>query len=173
MGCHKMGIPPQNPEICESLNQHKNQKTSKYKGISWNRQMGKWNVQIRPKGQKLKFGGYFEDELDAAKGVNQLCEELGIPLQNPEISAIPNQQYQKKEKTSQYKGVCWNKQHRNWRVQLSLKESNSKFGGYFKTELDAGNRVNQLCEELGISLWNPEISGILSQKYQKKEKTSQ
>merc|ERR1712034_192863 len=28
------------------------------------------------------------------KRVNQLCEELGIPPQNPEISAIPNQQYQ-------------------------------------------------------------------------------
>jgi hypothetical protein len=36
----------------------------------------------------------FKDELDAAKRVNQLCEELGIPLQNPTISAIPNQQYQ-------------------------------------------------------------------------------
>ena len=36
----------------------------------------------------------FKDELDAAKRVNQLCEEQGIPLQNPEISAIPNEQYQ-------------------------------------------------------------------------------
>ena len=36
----------------------------------------------------------FKDELDAAKRANQLCEELKIPLQNPEISAIPNQQYQ-------------------------------------------------------------------------------
>ena len=39
------------------------------------------------------FGGYFKDELDAAKRVNQLCEKLGNPAQNPEISAMPNQQY--------------------------------------------------------------------------------
>ena len=36
----------------------------------------------------------FKDELDAGKRVNQLCKELEIPLKNPEISGIPNQQYQ-------------------------------------------------------------------------------
>ena len=56
--------------------------------------MKKWYVLIYPKGQKPKFGGTFKDELDAAKRVNQLCEELGIPLKNPTISTIPNQQYQ-------------------------------------------------------------------------------
>merc|ERR1712034_212713 len=35
------------------------------------------------------------NEMDAAKRVNQLCEEMGISLQNPEISAVPTQQYQK------------------------------------------------------------------------------
>merc|ERR1712034_211828 len=52
-------------------------------------------VRIYLKGEKPKFGGYFQDEVDAAKKVNQLCEEFEIPLQNPEISAIPNLQYQK------------------------------------------------------------------------------
>jgi hypothetical protein len=41
----------------------------------------------------------FKDELDAAKAVNQLCETLGIPLKNPEISAIANQQYQVTKKS--------------------------------------------------------------------------
>ena len=48
----------------------------------------------RRKGQKPKLGGHFEDELDAAKRVNQLCKELGISLQNPEISETPNQKYE-------------------------------------------------------------------------------
>jgi hypothetical protein len=30
--------------------------------------------------------------------VNQLCKELGIPLQNPETNATPNQQYQVTQK---------------------------------------------------------------------------
>ena len=54
----------------------------------------KWYVRLYLKGQKPKFGGLFKNELDAAKRVNQLCEEFGIPAQNPEINATPNQQYQ-------------------------------------------------------------------------------
>ena len=69
-------------------------KTSKYKGVSYHKHSDKWKVIVSLKGKKHKYGGTFNDELDAAKRVNQLCEDLGIPLLNPEISAIPNQQYQ-------------------------------------------------------------------------------
>ena len=56
------------------------------------RQTGKWGAKIYTKeDQKQKYGGYFDNELDAAKKVNQLCEELGIPVKNPGISEIPNQ----------------------------------------------------------------------------------
>merc|ERR1712034_81649 len=149
------------------------QKASEYKGVYWSKQIGKWYVLIFPKGQKPKYGGRFKDELEAAKGVNQLCEELGIPLKNPEISAIPNQQYQKKEKTSQYKGVTWHKKMNKWYAQVFLKRGQQKCGGYFKDELDAAKGVNQLCEELEIPLLNPEISMMPNQQYGKKEKTSQ
>merc|ERR1711925_42230 len=72
----------------------KKEKLSQYKGVNWHRESGKWYVRIYLKGQKPKCNGYFKNELDAAKRVNQVCEELGIPLQNPEISTIQNQQYQ-------------------------------------------------------------------------------
>ena len=71
-----------------------NENTSQYKGVHWNAQTGKWCARIFTKEQKRKYGGVFTDELDAAKRVNQLCEEFGIPPRNPEISAIPDQQYQ-------------------------------------------------------------------------------
>jgi len=142
------------------------QKASQYKGVYWSKQIGKWYVLIFPKGQKPKYGGRFKDELEAAKGVNQLCEELGIPLKNPKISAIPNQQYQKKEKTSQFKGVTWHKKMNKWYAQVFLKRGQQKCGGYFKDELDAAKGVNQLCEELEIPLLNPEISMMPNQKYQ-------
>ena len=73
---------------------------------------------------------------------------------------------EKKEKASQYKGVTWNKETRTWKVQLKLKKEKVKYGGYCKDELDAAKRVNQLCEELGIPLQNPEISGMPNQKYE-------
>merc|ERR1711925_58878 len=58
----------------------------------------RWRVRVYPKGGKLKFGGHFKDEVDAGKRVNQLCEELRIPLHNPAISAIPNQQFRHNDK---------------------------------------------------------------------------
>ena len=73
--------------VCEER-----EKTSQYKGVCWHKEKRKWRARIYPKGQKQNFGGYFKDELDAAKRVNQLCEELEIPLQNPEINAVPNHQ---------------------------------------------------------------------------------
>merc|ERR1712034_272720 len=84
--------------------------TSQYKGVYWHRQTEKWYALISLKGQKQKFGGSFKDELDAAKRVNQVCEKLGIPPQNLAISTRSNQKYEKKEKTSQYKGVTLHKE---------------------------------------------------------------
>ena len=72
----------------------KNEKKSQYRGVSWHKGRKKWYVVVCPKGQKQRYGGIFKDELDAAKRGNQLCEELGIPLQNPEISTVPNQKHQ-------------------------------------------------------------------------------
>jgi len=151
------------------------QSTSVYKGVSWNKQSRKWYVQLRvKKGEKYKYGGTFKDELDAGKRVNQLCEELEIPHQNPEINAIPIQKYQKQEKTSQHKGVFWHKEIEKWYVSIHTPGGQKrKYGGNFQDELDAAKRVNELCEELGISPKNPGINGMPNEPYQKKEKMSQ
>jgi len=151
----------------------KKEKTSQYKGVHWYRKRGTWHVQLRLKGGKRRFGGFFKDEEDAGKRVNQLCEELGIPAKNPTISAMPNQQLQKKEKASQYKGVYWSKQNKKWYAQLVVKGEKTKHGGYFNDELDAGKRCNQLCEDFRIPLQNPDINAMPNEQYQIREKSSQ
>merc|ERR1712034_306971 len=165
--CVKMEIPPQNPGIYEIRNEQKREKISQYKGVTWHKTSGKWYVQLKLKGEKIKYGGVFKDELDAAKRVNQLCEKLGIRTKNSSISAIPNHQYQKREKISQYKGVTWHKPSGKWLVQLNLKGKTQRYGGRFDDELEAAKKVNQLCEELGIP------HAITDEQFQKKEKTSQ
>jgi hypothetical protein len=141
--------------LCE-----KKQKISQYKGVNWHRETRKWRARLRLKGQKEKSGGYFQDEIDAGKRVNQLCEELKIPPQNPGINGRP----EKKIKISQYKGVMCHKQSGKWCVIICLKRQR-RYGGMFNDELDAAKRVNQLCKELGISPKNPEISAIPNHKY--------
>jgi hypothetical protein len=66
---------------------------SQYKGVHWHKQSKKWYAHLRLHTGKQKFGGTFKDELDAAKRVNQLCEEMKVPLQNHGISGLPTQQY--------------------------------------------------------------------------------
>ena len=70
------------------------QKTSQYKEVYWSESKNKWWVVLGLQGTKNKFGGYFDDELDAAKRLNQLCEEFGIPHKNHGISAKPNEEWQ-------------------------------------------------------------------------------
>merc|ERR1712034_300891 len=151
--CQEMEIPLRNPEITgmpNELSKKKREKTSQYKGV-YGHKNGKWLVHMSLKGKQQKYGGYFREELDAAKKVNQLCEEMEIPLQNPGISAIPTQQSEKKETASQYKGVSWNKENGQWRAEIQFKKQKQN-GGYFREELDAAKKVNQLCEKLEIPL---------------------
>ena len=65
-------------------------KTSQYKGVSWQKKGCKWFAHLCLKGEQ-KHGGSFINEMDAAKRVNQLCKQFGIPLQNLGISGIPTQ----------------------------------------------------------------------------------
>jgi len=169
-----MGIYSKNPDICDISNQQAKQKPSQYKCVTYDKETCKWNVLIYVKGQKQKYGGQFNDELDAAKRVNQLCEELGIPQKNTTVSAMPNQEQRKKGKISKYKGVFWHNQREKWYVVLYVsKEQSQKYGGRFNDELDAAKKVNQLCEDFGIPQQNPELSAIPNEQSQKKEKISQ
>jgi len=173
--CEELGIPPQNPTISGIPNQQyrKKEKTSQYKGVTWYKQRKKWCARLSIKGEESKYGGMFKDELDAAKSVNKLCEEFGIPSHNPTIGAISNEQYQKKDKTSQFRGVTRHRDGKKWCVRLCIKGEKAKYGGYFNNELDAGKRVNQICEELKIAPQNLTISAVPNEQYQKREKMSQ
>merc|ERR1712034_133575 len=123
------------------------QQKSQFKGVYWHKQSRQWCAHLNLKRRIQKCGGYFNDELDAAKAVNQLCEELQISPYNPEVTGMPNQP-KGKEKLSQYKGVYWDKKGERWMVLIFFKGQKRKYGGRFKNELDAAKRANQLCEEL-------------------------
>jgi len=173
--CEILGIPIKNPEITGAPNNqlklHAKEKTSQYKGVYWHQKRRTWHVGVRSKDGKLKHGGSFSNELDAAKQVNQLCVQFKIPEKNSGIGK-PHHNWQAREKTSQYKGVSWNKKHKKWYVLVCSKDGNKKYGGTFNDELDAAKQVNQICEEWGILEKNPGIGKLPHRIWQAKEKTS-
>jgi hypothetical protein len=59
-----------NLRICTHSQNHMNRmklpgKSSRYKGVTWNKQVGKWKASIQAEG-KYRFIGYFQNELQAA-----------------------------------------------------------------------------------------------------------
>jgi len=134
----------------------KRKKTSQYQGVYWNKEKQKWYVQLFLKAKRL-YGGVFDDEMDAANKVNELCKKLGIPPLNSGINTISNQG--KEEKISQYQGVYWHMESGKWYAHLSLnsEKHNWLYGGIFDEELDAAKKVNQLREEFETPSLTPKI----------------
>jgi len=81
--CDKNGIERKNPMIImepDAIQQVPNQ-TSKYTGVCWHKATKKWRAQVMHNKQRY-FGGYFDDEEEAAKSVNLLCDKIGIKHKN-------------------------------------------------------------------------------------------
>lgn len=65
--------------ITQRLNSSKDKKTksSKYTGVSWNKEKNKWKSCIRING-KITFLGYFKDELEASNSYQNKLKELNL-----------------------------------------------------------------------------------------------
>ena len=63
--------------------------TSKYEGVSWNEKRKLWQAEFYINGKKGK--SYFENEFDAAKKLNKLCDENCVPHKNPETDGVLNE----------------------------------------------------------------------------------
>ena len=62
-----------------------------------------------------------------------------------------------KNQTSKYKGVCWSKDRKKWRVDLMHTDKKQYFGGYFDNEEHAAMKVNLICDKYGKKRKNPMI----------------
>lgn len=80
---------------------------SRFKGVSWNKQAGKWQVAIRANGQRIYLGIY-EDELEAASVYNEAAKKyfgefaylnvLDESNKNEQISTKKTRKYTKRSK---------------------------------------------------------------------------
>jgi len=78
----------------EMAEERRKAQTSEYEGVYWHKGLGNWIIYIKlysEDGQKweIKYGGIFNDELEAAMSVNQMCVKERIPLKNPGLIVSP------------------------------------------------------------------------------------
>jgi len=160
--CEENGLSQKNTDITGKPSHGPNTKRkgtkarSKYSGVSWHKATKKWIARISKDGKQF-CGGYFDDEIDAAKAANKLYEKYRILPKNPNITGEPSYVPKKKEKSSKYFGVSWHKIKGKWIARIR-KDGKKIYGGYFDDEVDAATAVNQLCEKYEILPKNPDIN---------------
>ena len=60
-----------------------------YSGVIWAQSDRRWLAAVYICKNKKYYGGYFFEEIEAAKRVNQICDELGNEHKNPGVDAMP------------------------------------------------------------------------------------
>lgn len=131
--------------------------TSKYKGVSWRKDMNKWRARVRIDG-KEKHLGYFINEDAAALAYNKAAKEFYgehsyqnvIGEDNNASAANFEKQVQHRApswSSSKYHGVFWDKRVSKWVAQVHFKKSCFKVGG-FVDETEAAKTYDKKAYEL-------------------------
>lgn len=112
--------------ITQRENSSKDRKgyTSEFIGVSWDKSSNKWVAKIQFNGRLIHLG-YFKHEIDAH---NAYQNALKLINEGVDLNIL----YPKKVKTSQYKGIYWDKYVNKWRARYK-----GKYLGIFDTELEA------------------------------------
>ena len=61
--------------------------SSKYVGVTWIKRDKKWKAFLHHNKKHIHIG-CFKNEKDAARAVNWKCKELKIPMKNPELVGV-------------------------------------------------------------------------------------
>lgn len=110
-------------------------KSSKYTGVTWNKNRNKWTEQIQFNNKRYGVG-YFNSKVDAARARDGAALVLHGEFANlvvPELDPTPFIPPKPLKKTSLYKGVGWSNSKLKWRAYTT---ENNKFKhlGYSETE---------------------------------------
>ena len=113
---------------------------SKYVGVSWDKEMKKWNAQITINGKKKNLG-YYHDEKEAARMYDEQAIILGKPVNFPldegmeqAVKAAPRRKDVPKlpnvNRQSKYVGVSWSKHNKKWMAAIRIDGKPKNLGRY-------------------------------------------
>jgi hypothetical protein len=131
--------------------------TSKYKGVSWNKKIGKWESRFFVDGKNLGLGTY-ENEDDAAIAYNQaVLKHRGNNAFINKISKENNSTFKEKNKVKQYrtrsksgyKGVSINyKGNLKYFGASIVIDGKMEYLGYYKSDEQAAKAYDKKAYEL-------------------------
>ncbi len=118
-------------------------KTSRFFGVSWSKRERRWHAVVR-RGDKLHFVGYYDDELDAARGVDKWLLANGQRPVNLDADDKPLE-WQTKY-ASIYVGVT--KDGGKWRARIKV-DGKWESPGTYVTQKEAALAFDRRARELG------------------------
>lgn len=123
----------------ENMQNKHHERSSKYPGVSWYKQLNKWKVEIAVN-KVHKFIGYFDDEKEAAKTYENALNELKNGLSVNELTTYFRKQY------SEHRWINWHKRNRKWTSSIKIHDKIVHLG-YFNSETEALNEYKRALNE--------------------------
>lgn len=126
----------------------KTSKSSQYKGVCWNKKIGKWQARIKKDWKPINLGIY-EHEVSAAKAYNAAAVEFfgefaclnEIDASLPEV--VESEPWKPMVKKSKFIGVISDARVQKWRVIVRVNGVKQLPIRRFKTELEAAAAYNE------------------------------
>jgi hypothetical protein len=122
--------------------------TSPYKGVTWDPRRKRWKARLYINGKRTLLG-FFTTPEAAAHAYNTaaqeyfhefaLTNEVSTPYQESDRVVAPR-------KTSQYRGVSWNRDHHLWVARINM-HGKTKYLGSFPTQEEAALAYNAAAQE--------------------------
>lgn len=133
------------------------QKSSKHKGVCWNKRSKKWHAQLSINGT-LHYLGYYTDEDEAALAVDQFVRDRGLqvakglnfPSETEAAYIAESRVRQKMHRPSRYNGVAWNRRVAKWRAQM-FHLGKWRHLGLFSSDDEAARAVDDFVRAHGLA----------------------
>jgi hypothetical protein len=113
--------------------------SSQYRGVSWDKSKSKWAAAISAQGRNISIGRFTSEET-AARAYDAAARKYhgeeafqNFPGEMVEVRKDP-----RSNKTSQYRGVSWNKNKKKWDVSIRV-NGKTVFRACFASESDAAH----------------------------------
>lgn len=124
-------------------------KTSRFKGVTWNKTGKSWMSVIIVNAQNMYLGNYQTQEAAALAYNDAAIKYFGsFALLNEfteEEKQIALSHPVKKATSSKYRGVVWNKRGKSWQVSV-FSSGKQVHVGYFKDEVEAAKAYNEAAK---------------------------
>jgi hypothetical protein len=133
--------------------------TSRYLGVQWEQGLGKWRAFITRDATYVPIGA-FADEEEAAEARDRVWLHMGG---DPQLVNFPDRELEpasleamreevrrafKENTSSQYTGVCLNRQTGEWMANITVDGQHHRLGN-FKNEVDAAKAYDEAAKRLG------------------------